>query len=76
MQAAALTQADLFTISHAADIGSGPIIAKGRLGGPGSNDIRALVSTLPESTRSALSTNLNALEQLVPSEVIRRAVAA
>lgn len=42
----------------------------------GSNGIRALVSTLPESTRSALSTNLNALEQLVPSEVIRRAVAA
>jgi peptidylprolyl isomerase len=52
------------------------IIAKGGAIELGASDIRALVSSLPESSRATLSSNLGALEQLVRSELVRRAVTA
>jgi peptidylprolyl isomerase len=64
------------TIGNAAPEASGPVIAKGGSVELGANDVRVLVSELPESARSTLSTNLNALEQLIRNELVRRAVSA
>jgi peptidylprolyl isomerase len=66
-----------FTIALAAPGDStNPVIAKGGSIELGLSDVRALVSSLPESTRSTLSTNLPALEQLIRNELIMRSVAA
>jgi parvulin-like peptidyl-prolyl isomerase len=52
------------------------IIAKGGTIELGANDVRALVDSLPESSRTAVSADRSALEQLVRSELVRRAVSA
>jgi peptidylprolyl isomerase len=52
------------------------VIAKGGSVEIGAGDIRSLVSTLPETSRVAVSSDLGALEQLVRSEILRRAVSA
>ena len=52
------------------------IIAKGGAIELGTSDIRALVSGLPDASRSTLSSDLGALEQLVRNELVRRAVTA
>jgi len=77
MPAAVLGVASLLASVQAApgDTG-GSVIAKAGSLELGSSDVRALVASLPESTRSTLTQNLNALEQLIRSELVRRAVAA
>lgn len=50
------------------------IIAKGGTIELGASDVRALVSALPETSRAALSSDLGSLQQLVRSEIVRRAV--
>jgi peptidylprolyl isomerase len=65
-----------FTIALAAPgDSSNPVVAKGGSIELGSSDVRALVSSLPESARSTVSTSLPALEQLIRNELIMRSVA-
>jgi parvulin-like peptidyl-prolyl isomerase len=76
-RAGLLSLAGAFTVTVAAPgDSSNPIIAKGGSVELGSSDVRALVSSLPESTRSTLSTNLPALEQLIRNEILRRSIEA
>jgi peptidylprolyl isomerase len=50
------------------------IVAKGGTIELGSSDVKALVSSLSESSRATVSSNLGALEQLVRNELVLRAV--
>lgn len=52
------------------------VIAKGGSVEIGATDVRSLVSSLPETSRVAVSSDLGALEQLVRGEILRRAVSA